>query len=843
MSRFCARTLGTLSALLIATPLMAVPDSVDSRLNQICGFQIVDVSGSVASGTGYWRLKTAVFEDESQAGGTHHIFMKALDVNGNPIENQKIFRTWGYNQFSVNESVCVSTGGSTNWDCALTKGGGIDNYFGNFPMWASCPQGACNGPFNAFISQTSSPAGLIGQSDKVIGMWMHNPNGTGCGAHVSFRLTWQWTISGGGGPPPQVPTITLSPTSLTPSVIQGSSPANQTFTVKNTGAGTLNYSISDNVSWLSVNPASGTSTGETDNITVSYTTSSLSAGTYNATITVSDSASSNNPQTIGVTLTVSGSGGNLITNGDFSNGTTGWTKWTQRGNFTPTVTNGKLDVQSSDVNGGMWQQFNTGGSGQTIDISGFWASNPTVANASWSEVLIINAGWTPTNGSDVNSGQSNVIMIYKNDTFTTTGGWSGDMDQTAAVTNVGSFTSAGSTATILLKTGNSGGTTTGTLFDDIVVGDPGPPTPSISLTKSTLSPSTKVGTNAPSDSFGVSNGSQGTLNYSISDNVSWLSVSPASGDSTGETDTITVTYATSGLSIGTHNATITVSDPNASNNSQTIAVTLTVRALPTITLNKSSISVSTDEGSSPASNSFTVTDTGGTNSLLNYSITDNVSWLSVTPDAGTSTGESDTITVNFSTASLADGSYNATITVSDPCATNNPQTISVSLTVNEVQITTVEEDFNSMPSWSSEHNATWGSAATWAVSSGGQSGNHLNASRSTGGSSVKVKTYTIDASTAYTISVYMKSAGSGNTYWAETAYRLGSHSAADFDNNAGAWTMIKKFDNGGTNGNSDTWTQYSKTFNSGGSTQISVGYKLGSTGTAPVVRWDTLRVE
>jgi hypothetical protein len=60
----------------------------------------------------------------------------------------------------------------------------------------------------------------------------------------------------------------------------------------------------------------------------------------------------------------------------------------------------------------------------------------------------------------------------------------------------------------------------------------------------------------------------------------------------------------------------------------------------------------------------------------------NQTWLSVNPTSGTSTGETDTITVNYSTSSLALGTYNAVITVSDPNASNTPQTISVALTVN-----------------------------------------------------------------------------------------------------------------------------------------------------------------
>ncbi|NIM50724.1 MAG: hypothetical protein GTO22_15980, partial [Gemmatimonadales bacterium] len=93
----------------------------------------------------------------------------------------------------------------------------------------------------------------------------------------------------------------------------------------------------------------------------------------------------------------------------------------------------------------------------------------------------------------------------------------------------------------------------------------------------------------------------------------------------------------------------------------------------------------------------------------------------------------------------------------------------------------------------------------------------------------------------YTISIYMRCPSFGGTYWAECAYRLGSHTAQDFDENSGAWTMIKKFSNDGDNGNGNQWVQYSKNFNSGSNTQISVGYKLGSWGGGgPTVGWDTL---
>src|SRR5690606_23200161 len=152
---------------------------------------------------------------------------------------------------------------------------------------------------------------------------------------------------------------------------EGSSPSAGSFKVKNTGSVTLNYSISDNVSWLSVSPSSGSSTGEEDTITVNYSTASLGAGIHNATITVSDSNATNNPQTIAVTLPVNGSGPSLV-NGNFANGLTGWSQWAERGTITFQNSSGRGHVSGNNINGGLWQQFTTGGQGTEIDVEGWW---------------------------------------------------------------------------------------------------------------------------------------------------------------------------------------------------------------------------------------------------------------------------------------------------------------------------------------------------------------------------------------------------------------------------------------------------------------------------------------
>jgi hypothetical protein len=102
------------------------------------------------------------------------------------------------------------------------------------------------------------------------------------------------------------------------------------------------------------------------------------------------------------------------------------------------------------------------------------------------------------------------------------------------------------------------------------------PVPRISTTPESLMNSCDQGGNAPGQSFEVWNSGTGTLYYSITDNAEWLVCSPDNGASISEHDTITVTYNTALLEVGSYSATVTVSDTNAANSPQYVYVTLTV---------------------------------------------------------------------------------------------------------------------------------------------------------------------------------------------------------------------------------------------------------------------------
>ena len=209
-------------------------------------------------------------------------------------------------------------------------------------------------------------------------------------------------------------------------------------------------------------------------------------------------------------------------------------------------------------------------------------------------------------------------------------------------------------------------------------------TPSIMLSRNTINSYCGYGTNAVSQTFTICNAQGGTLNYTITDDQSWLSCSPASGTATTESDLIVVNFATIGLAAGSYSATITVTDPAASPTSDTIAVSLTVTPQPAIALAPAAISETGISGQPGPRTSFTINNTGG--GSMNYAVSKMQSWLSLSPTSGTVVAETDTIYVDLDATSLAAGTYYDTITVSSAQAGNSPQTIPVTFNVQSADM-------------------------------------------------------------------------------------------------------------------------------------------------------------
>lgn len=185
---------------------------------------------------------------------------------------------------------------------------------------------------------------------------------------------------------------------------------------------------------------------------------------------------------------------------------------------------------------------------------------------------------------------------------------------------------------------------------------------------------TQGGPNPTGQTLAISNTGGGTLNWTVSDNASWLTMSPASGTGSG---TSTATITTTGLTPGTYAATITVTAAGASNTPSTIPVTLTLNAAPVISRNPTALTFTAIQGgANPTTQNITIANSG--TGTLNWTASDNAAWLTITPASGTNTG---TITASVNTSGLTAGSYSGTITITATGATNTPQTVAVSLTV------------------------------------------------------------------------------------------------------------------------------------------------------------------
>jgi len=210
------------------------------------------------------------------------------------------------------------------------------------------------------------------------------------------------------------------------------------------------------------------------------------------------------------------------------------------------------------------------------------------------------------------------------------------------------------------------------------------PPPEISVNPGNLSFTASTnGPNPASQNLTVRNSGKGTLNYTISDDASWLSVNPGSGTSTDQQNSHSVAVNVSGLAKGTHTAKITVSASNATNNPQSVDVSLKIsdEPPPQIAVTPTDLSFSAQlGGADPGAKSIRIKNSG--KQTLTYVITPDAAWLNVSPRSGSATaGRENTHSVSASIAGLAKGTYMATITISDPAAVNSPQTVRVSLDV------------------------------------------------------------------------------------------------------------------------------------------------------------------
>jgi hypothetical protein len=103
------------------------------------------------------------------------------------------------------------------------------------------------------------------------------------------------------------PSITTFPTSISFSSVLGTAPATQTFSITNNGLGSMTWTLSTNVTWLSVSNVTGSAAAGAGQVHTAYVgvLAGQVAGTSNAAITVTSAEATNSTKIITVQWTIS----------------------------------------------------------------------------------------------------------------------------------------------------------------------------------------------------------------------------------------------------------------------------------------------------------------------------------------------------------------------------------------------------------------------------------------------------------------------------------------------------------------------------------------------------------
>jgi len=192
-------------------------------------------------------------------------------------------------------------------------------------------------------------------------------------------------------------------------------------------------------------------------------------------------------------------------------------------------------------------------------------------------------------------------------------------------------------------------------------------------------------------SFELQKSSSTTSSYYISTNRGWIWLNPPYGSTQSiatEVDLIEINAQTSGLAVGTYTGVVWIVESGPQGN-QTLTIPVTYNVTtpgsnppppppsPAIGLSPTTLGFNIQEGGSSLSQNITLSNTVSGSTLV-WSVSDNATWLSVSPSNGTNNA---TLVATVNPSGLSVGTYTAAITITGNGATNTPQTVNVNLTI------------------------------------------------------------------------------------------------------------------------------------------------------------------
>lgn len=170
----------------------------------------------------------------------------------------------------------------------------------------------------------------------------------------------------------------------------------------------------------------------------------------------------------------------------------------------------------------------------------------------------------------------------------------------------------------------------------------------------------------------ISNAGAGTLTWTVTDDVNWLTHDPDDGTLTDGTAQIAVTVHRDALSPGDHSTIVRV---DSNGGTRDVPATLHVAvAEPVLGLSTERL----DFGTTATERVFQIFNDGG--GTLEWQLTSEASWLAFTPATGSTTGENDLITVTADRTGLSVGRHTATLVVT---ADSDVRVLDVTLDVSD----------------------------------------------------------------------------------------------------------------------------------------------------------------
>ncbi len=604
-------------------------------------FESVTLTPSVTSGGNWLGVSPSTLSiNQSFPGSATVTVNPAALAPGTSYAGNIALQTPDFGTLNVPVTINVGTTGGSGTLTATPN-----------PISISIPSGSTT-PVNQSLSVTGTPSGATISAQASGLSWLSiNPSFAQLtGGAIPFTVTanpiGQTTgtytgniiLTPSSGTALTIPvtiTIGTSPSlSVTPPMLAfayqtgTATPPAQTIALSSTGSA-LAFGVTSTTQsgggWLVVTPQTGATSatgGAPTNLTVQVNPTGLTPGSYQGTITITGSGASNGPQTIPVSL--------LVTNQP----------------ILTLSTNGVIfNYQFGSTTLPSQQQVQVGSSGNPLSF------NVSTAPGSGGNFLTV----TPTIGTTPQT-----LNLSINPTI-------------LATLAPGMYTS-----TVTL-TSQGAGNGTVNIPISLIVGS----STLLSVSQTSLNFNYQVGQSVPAtQTFNVSS-TGSPLSYTVTAATSptcansFLTANPASG-STASSSTVAVSVNVQGLVPGTCGGTVTITSPGAGNSPLVVPVTVQVSNTPLLNVSPGAITVTTQFGTTPPSQTVALTSTDPA-TTINFTVSRPSSGLlSVNLTSGTTPNN---LIIGFPSSNLAAGTYTGSVTVTPTTAGSSPTVIPLTLVI------------------------------------------------------------------------------------------------------------------------------------------------------------------